>query len=133
MEVTPLITSDLETIKTQFENWRATRKGPRARIPANLWEAAIRLTETHSVCKVAKCLRLSYADLKKRITPKKKRLTTKKTSPSFIEFECKPPLMQSECIIEMEDRTGAKMKMCFRGDTNMDLLELGKAFWTKRS
>ncbi len=132
MEVTPLITSDLKTIKTQFENWRATRKSPRARIPDNLWEAAIRLTETYSVCKVAKSLRLSYADLKNKITQKNKRLTAKKTPPSFIEFECKPPLMQSECIIEMEDRTGAKMKMCFRGDTNLDLLELGKAFWAKQ-
>ncbi|MDD4273320.1 MAG: hypothetical protein PHG14_06280 [Desulfobacter postgatei] len=39
----------------------------------------------------------------------------------------------SECVVEMEDGNGAKMRMCFKGKTDFDLLELGKSFWMRRS
>jgi hypothetical protein len=37
----------------------------------------------------------------------------------------------SECIVEMEDGRGGKMRMRFYGKTDFDLLELGKVFWSK--
>jgi len=37
----------------------------------------------------------------------------------------------SECIVEMQDCSGAKMRMCFKGKTDFDFLELGKSFWRK--
>jgi hypothetical protein len=33
----------------------------------------------------------------------------------------------------MEDQKGAKMRMYFKGKAGLDLLELGKVFWSKRS
>jgi len=38
----------------------------------------------------------------------------------------------SECIIEMEDRGGSTMKMCFKNITGFHLLELGRSFWSKQ-
>ncbi|NOX32421.1 MAG: hypothetical protein GXP56_01600 [Deltaproteobacteria bacterium] len=38
-----------------------------------------------------------------------------------------------ECIVEMEDSGGSKMKMCFKNITGFHLLELGKSFWSKQA
>ena len=48
------------------------------------------------------------------------------------QFDIEPPLTRKECIIEMEDGSGAKMKMAFRGQMNLDLIELSKTFWDNR-
>lgn len=124
--------SELETVKQQFENWRKNRKSSKGRIPDELWEKATTLTKTHSVNVVAKTLRLSHADLTKRVAHVKKRPAATKPAQSFIGLEYKTPLMPPECIIELEDPSGAKMKMCFRGETGLDFLALGKAFWANR-
>lgn len=46
--------------------------------------------------------------------------------PSFIALELDSSLAVSECVIEMEDTTGAKMRMCLRGNTDPNS-GLGKA------
>ena len=124
--------SELEAVRQQFEHWRANRKNSRSRIPDELWQAAKDLSATYSINKVAKTLRLSYEDLKKRIHLHHDLSSTDKTSSPFVELKWNPSSMQSECVIEMQHPTGAKMKMCFRGETNLDLLELGKAFWSSK-
>ena len=54
-------------------------------------------------------------------------------SPSgFIEVNLESPAAESECIVEMQDILGAKMRMHFRGKTDFDLLELAKAFWSQK-
>lgn len=133
MEENVIPLSELESVQHQFENWRKNRKSSKGRIPDELWAKATTLTKTHSVNVVAKTLRLSHADLTKRIAHVKKRpAAVTKPDPSFIELEYKTPSMPPECIIELEDPSGAKMKMCFRGETGLDFLALGKAFWANR-
>lgn len=51
--------------------------------------------------------------------------------PSFVELNFEQSPLVSECIVEMEDSFGAKMRMCFKGKTDFDLLEHGKTFWRK--
>lgn len=58
--------SDLENVTKQFENWRACRKR-HERIPEHLWQAAVTLCKSHPTTHVCRCLRLSYADLKKHL------------------------------------------------------------------
>ncbi len=119
---------DLESAKSKFCEWRKTKKYPSEPIPAHLWKIAQELTKYHSINKVAKALSLGYSDLKHRL--RKHEVVETVTSPiPFIELENQYSFTQSECIIEMEDRFGAKMKMCFRGKTDLDLLEMGKTFW----
>jgi hypothetical protein len=48
-----------------------------------------------------------------------------------MNYEGQPDFI-SECIVEMEDGGGSKMKMCFKGKTEFDLLELGKSFSSKQ-
>ena len=132
MEETTQPESDLEFVKSQFENWRATRKGTRARIPEELWAAAIEVAQGHSVSIVAKALRLSHADLKKRVLGNLEP-SAEDVPPSFFELKHKPPATPSDCIIELEDRSGIKMKMSFRGGNHQGMLDLAKAIWANRA
>jgi hypothetical protein len=131
-ETIQALPSPLESVGYQFEKWRETRKSPREPIPENLWVAAIRLCNNYSINHVSRSLHLSYTTLKKRIQgerpiPKKKKLS----SPSFIELDWQGHFPTSECIIEMENAYGSKMRMSFKGQADLDLLELSRAFWTK--
>ena len=121
----------LSEVKEQFKIWRRTRKSPRP-IPDKLWQAAVCLTATHSISKISKELVLDYSALKKRVPIKKKDSAASMSPPGFIELNLEPPAAASECIVEMQDILGSKMRMHFRGKTDFDLLELAKAFWRKK-
>ncbi|WP_321416298.1 hypothetical protein [uncultured Desulfobacter sp.] len=101
-----------------------------------MWEQAIALHPKFSISKISTTLSLSYTDLKKRVENKigEHASSFNNPVPAFMEFDfssaCSPV---SECVVEMEDGSGAKMRMCFRGKTDFDLLELGKSFWMRRS
>jgi hypothetical protein len=129
------ISSELNKVKSAFEAWRSTKtKG--SRIPLDLWEQAIALYPKCSIGKISATLSLSYTDLKKHVESKtgKHSSSINDPVPAFMEFDfsstCSPV---SECVVEMEDGSGSKMRMCFRGKTDFDLLELGKSFWMRRS
>ena len=121
----------LSEVKEQFKIWRRTRKSPRP-IPDKLWQAAVGLTATHSISKISKELVLDYSTLKKRVSIKKKSTANKTSAPSFIELNLEPPATVSECMVEMQNTLGAKMRMHFRGKPDFDLLELAKVFWSKQ-
>jgi hypothetical protein len=120
----------LSQVKEQFKTWRKTRKSPRP-IPKQLWTAAVSLTAKHSISQIAKELVLDYSTLKNRAAIKKKDAAASTNPPDFIEVNLEPPAAVAECIVEMQDIRGAKMRMHFRGKTDFDLLQLAKAFWGK--
>ena len=121
----------ISEVKEQFKIWRRTRKSPRP-IPEKLWAAAVSLTAKHSISQISKELVLDYSALKKRVLINKKNRAAKISPPGFIELNLEPPIAASECVVEMQDVLGAKMRMHFRGKTDFDLLELAKAFWRKK-
>jgi hypothetical protein len=127
----PTTRPNLSEVKEQFKIWRRTRKSPQP-IPEQLWQAAVSLTATHSISQISKELVLDYSDLKKRVPLKKKSPADKTRAPGFIELNLEPPAAVSECMVEMQDSLGAKMRMHFRGKPDFDLLELTKAFWSKQ-
>jgi len=121
----------LSEVKEQFKTWRRTRKSLRP-IPQKLWAAAVNLTAKHSISQISKELVLDYSTLKKRAAVKKKAGAASTNPPGFIEVNLEPPAAVTECIVEMQDIAGAKMRMHFRGKTDFDLLQLAKAFWGKK-
>ncbi len=119
---------DIAEALEQFKKWRRTRKS-RKPIPEDLWQSAIKLSKIHSVNKISKELSLNHTALKKRV------YDSEIISSSFIEIDIPSPPLQisvSECVVEMVDVNGAQMKMYFKGEAGIDLLELGKAFWEKK-
>jgi len=125
----------LEEVEQQFKIWRKTRTG-RERIPASLWQAAAEVFKTgdHSLHRISKTLHLNQTALKKYVQQQLPRAIKVKPeeTPSFIAFELDSPLLVSECVIEMEDTTGAKMRMCLRGNTDPNILDICKSFWRQQ-
>lgn len=121
--------SALDAVIQQFKTWRSNRVG-RERIPISLWQAAVAivLAGGFSLNKVARELSVSHSDLKHKVY-KQSSCSIKpvlEPSPAFIEIE--PPSSFPECVIEMEDHSGTKMRMCFRGQADSGVIEFGKYF-----
>ena len=122
----------LEEVQKQFDAWRKTR-AHRTPIPDQLWKAAVSLARSHSVSKVSKTLRVHYTELQKRVNPE----VSVKTAPdppaapiNFVEYPM-PMDHKSECLVEMENHHGDKMRIFLSGERTLDLLSLGRSFWSR--
>jgi hypothetical protein len=115
----------LEKLRQRLEVWRNSQK-PRTRLPRRLWNAAARLAAHHGLNKTAKALHLDYYDLKKRVDAVDGR---KGSVPSFIELVPAASSPFPECLIELEARSGTKMRIHLKGMTLPDLTTLGNMFW----
>ncbi len=126
-------TSSLEDVKQQFNAWRKNKTCKRT--PRKLWQAAVNLhnVEGLSIHKISKALHVNYNDFKKQIHGNNAPVVKDIQTPSFIELDCINPTFPSECIVEMENTAGSKMRMSFKGNTDFDFLELGKSFWRQSS
>lgn len=116
----------LETVKQRFKIWRKTRQH-KSRIPDELWEAAISLSGQYSIHCISKALRVNHTALRDRITACKTLENTEPPRTCFLELP--PPLSPaSECLIEIVNSHGEKMRMHFSGEVSLDLLALSKNF-----
>jgi hypothetical protein len=123
----------VEQVQKQFAHWRRSR-AKRGAIPDALWQAAVMLFPDYPVHRISKALRLNYTDLKHRVNAYRSTCDQiDVNTASFIELGLSAPMPPAECIIEMADQKGASMRMYFKGQAGLDLLELGKAFWSKPS
>jgi hypothetical protein len=122
----------LEEVTNQFQNWRKTRK-KRTAIPKELWQAAIDLSRDYPINIISKTLGLSYTDLKRRIKASGELRADNQNNviPHFVEFDLSTAVSM-ECIVEMENPKGNRMKIHFKGCICSNLLELAKAFWGMR-
>jgi len=121
----------LEGVQRRFERWRQTRKIP-ARIPGPLWASAVRMASTYGIAHTAKTLRVNYTALKKRIeheavvspsVPKESRGAT------FLELAPPTRAGSCRCTLELENASGAKMRVHLQGDETPDLAALSRSFW----
>src|SRR3989304_5638086 len=62
----PEIAADVTDIGARINRWRATRT-KRSPMPAPLWNAAVRLAETHGIYPIARRLPVNYESLKGRV------------------------------------------------------------------
>ena len=123
----------LDQVCQRFEHWRQTRE-KRCPIPEKLWQAAESLYPEYSIYNISKALRLNYTDLKQRLEAKQPAFVPPSiNSAEFIEVKVNSAIRPAECLVEMEDPIGAKMRMHFKGDAGLDLLELGRIFLSRRS
>ena len=125
----PATRPGLEEVKRQFEHWRETRR-TRSPIPNDLWTSAVSLAKEHSICKIAKTLRLDYNKLKRRVQAEQAQ-EPPQPDHSFIELEFTSSLPRTEYLLETEDRHGSKLKMQLKGPGLPDPLEILSRFWSK--
>jgi hypothetical protein len=119
----------------KIEQWRQQRR-PRARIPEELWRQAADLACAYGINRTAKALRLDYYSLKKRLAAAARsgeRLPVVSRSgqraAEFVEIlHGGMPADRSECLIELEDASGAKMRIRVQGGSLPDVAALTRVF-----
>jgi hypothetical protein len=57
----------LDEARARFEEWRTSRRG-KARIPAELWSAAVEVARKEGINRTARELHVAWDDLKRRMT-----------------------------------------------------------------
>lgn len=107
----------------RFAAWRKTR-GARQRIPEPLWTAAVKMAVEHGLNRTASFLNLDYYSLKKRVEG-----ASGQVEPTFVELPSSSLSMMSECVIEFENATGARLRVHLKGQNTPDLLALSRSFW----
>lgn len=101
----------LENVQARFDHWRRTRR-KREAIPEELWSAAAALTETYSLCRVARQMRLNPDSLKRKInqqepSPRKDIVNAS----SFIEIPLIPTGHTASCQVDILRPDGSRMQI----------------------
>lgn len=132
----------LEVLRRRFEQWRRTREG-RSRIPEGLWASAVKAAGRYGLHPTARALRLDYYALKKRVEaagslhgnvfplPPDEKATSVDgpATATFVELASPASGGSRECILELEDPGGAKMRVHLKGVDAPDLAALSRSFW----
>lgn len=107
----------------------------RTRLPKELWQQAVALAKEHGLNKTARALGLKYYSLKKHLEA----TATDESKPAearreFMELLPTPVASPSiECTIELEDGSGATMRMHVKGARMADLASFACVFRSGRS
>lgn len=124
----------LSQLKRQFDQWRAGRKVGE-RIPLELWAGAVGAAVEHGAYRVAAELHLDYAVLKRRAALAGGTVPATELAPRFVELfapagPTRPAVAsQPECVVELENARGAKMRVELSGNGLCGLSTLCSAFW----
>lgn len=126
--------ADVEEARAELELWRKQhRKG--ARLPAELWEKAVRLARAHGISPIARTLRVNYDRLKSRAAGAKTRGTKRprpSSTPTFVEVDVARAVESAECVIELENRHGERLRIRLARTSGLDLADLAKSLWPRR-
>lgn len=125
----------LEQLAQRFIRWRARRvRGEH--IPASLWAAAAVVSKEHGLSRIAHELRLDPELLKKRIesggAERVIRAGQRGAQSEFVELFAAPASTAPsvhECVLEIENLRGAKMRIELNGKGVAGLVGLCNAFW----
>ena len=120
----------LEEAKGRFEEWRSNRRG-KARIPAELWSAAVEVARKEGINRTARELHVAWDDLKRRMENTGE-VRRQPGLPAFVELVAPQTQSVPECTLEMEGRRG-KLRIQLKGASASDLAVLSRALFEASS
>lgn len=126
----------LEDLEQRFKRWRESRRRG-DHIPPELWETAVGLAREHGVPRIANRLRLNTDCLSRRMegaASPARASKVDKADTEFVELFAAPPAavaaaVMHECVIELENARGAKMRVELNGAGLAGLAHLCRGFW----
>ena len=116
----------LSDVESQFARWRRSRRRG-TRIPVALWDAAVGAARDCGVSKVSGALRLDYYKLKQLLEAASGLETG--GGGAFLEIPL-PTSPMSECVFELEDAQGARLRVALKGASPAELEPLARALWS---
>lgn len=120
----------LEGTRRRFECWRRTRRVG-SRIPDSLWASAVKVAGTCGISRTASVLRVDYYSLKKRVDEEAaicSRGSEDGTMAPFLELAVPATAGTCECVLELEDVGGTRMRVHLQGVEAPDLAALTRSF-----
>ncbi len=117
----------LPAVRRDFERWRTSRSRSR-HIPDRLWDAAAVLAREHGVSKTSSTLGLDYYALKKRAAAAG-RVETKPAA-EFLELPVEVLTAAAECVVEIEDGAGARLRVELRGGATREAEVVARGLWS---
>jgi len=122
----------LQSTRRRFERWRQTRRRG-MRIPEPLWNAAVKMVPLYGMHRTTSALGVDYYSLQRRLeeneaaSPSVSKPQEDDSTPTFLEL-APAEIGRSECIVELENPSGAKMRVHLKG-VAPDLAALSRGFW----
>jgi hypothetical protein len=116
----------IDEVRTRFENWRQARRG-KARIPDELWSAAIEVGRRDGINQTAAALHLDGGKLKQLMLAAKP-ASQKAMPPAFVELMAPHIGGLPEWTIELEGQS-RKLRIHWKGATAADVAGLSRALW----
>lgn len=140
-EASEATTKQLKALCGRVEYWRKHRDGGRARVPEDLWNSAVEAARAAGIYATSKALRLNYYSLKDRLVladsaglrPKKADRGT------FVEVQLPSPPSPTPpeaaaggvVTVELTGTSGTRMRIDVAGMSNVDVVGLAQAFWSR--
>ena len=121
----------VEKARKKFVAWRRSRKS-RSRIPEQLGASAVVAAREVGVNQACKALRLDYYALKKRVAAPAE-VPSREASRSFVEFDSGVPSLFTEWAVEMDNGSGARMRVAARSVDGPDVVALSRTFFGEES
>ncbi len=126
---TNALPASLEALRRRFERWRRSRTA-RSRIPDALWASAVQAAGRYGLHRTTQALRLDYYALKKRVEDAASDSEPdREAAATFLELPAPVSGGVSECVVELEDPGGAKMRLHLKGGAVPDVTALARSFW----
>jgi len=111
----------------RFAQWR--RKRTSRTIPEELWSLATRLGVEHGVSRTCRALGVHYYDLRKRVEAAGGTSSAETAAaPAFVELLPSPSGAAMEHVVELENASGAKMRIHTKGGSPPDVVALSRLF-----
>jgi hypothetical protein len=120
----------IEEAKARFGEWRQNRRG-KARIPAELWLAAVAVARKEGLNRTARELHVAWDDLKRRMEAASAS-SPKPALPAFVELVTPRAPSLPECTIELEGRRG-KLRIQLKNVPASYLATLSRELWEQAS
>lgn len=122
----PDLPPPLSDVRSRFATWRSERRRRTERIPPALWKAAARCAARFGIHRTARALGLDHASLKRRVVPEATPVRAARSR--FVELVPSVGPLEPECVLELESRGGAKLRIELRGSAVPDIVELARRF-----
>jgi hypothetical protein len=120
---------DLVRGRSRFQAWRRRRRHAGSRIPQSLWKLAVQLASTHGISRTATALGVDYYSLKKQVEASAGSQPPS-SNPSFLELPS--PIVSKQCLFELDNGSGATMRVQLVGYEAADVEALSRSFWGAR-
>jgi hypothetical protein len=116
----------LEQAGRRFEQWR--RRNCYGRIPFDLWRFAAAVAAVHGLEATAARLRLDANRLRQWMgsPPQDGEVASSAHSSQFVELPLFDHGATPECILELEEPSGRKLRIALKGEATRHALELGR-------